>query len=438
MRRVGIHAAGPPMKRFDVVVIGAGTNGLAAAAVLARQGRKVLVVERRDAVGGTNATEEFHAGFRANTCRDDPGWIPAGLAAACGLDTRRLGVTHAPVGLVAVGSDNVPLAIAPDPKLATEALRERSPRDAGRWGAFANFVGQASGVLAAMYRVPPPRIQGRAVADMLALVSTGRRLRALGRRAMMEVIRALPMPVADLADEWFTSPALQAALATCGIRDVMHGPLSSGTAFVLFHEHVGSAAGHVGVRRVVRGGTGALPDALAAAARTAGAELRFGVEVSGILVRDGTAYGARLRNGDEVVSGVVISSADPRRTMALVDAGWLDPELLTAVDNIRMRGASARVHFALDALPDFPGVRGRVAPPWLGGTIVLADGPCSSSVPMTRRSSASCPPIPRSPSPCRHWATRGWRPRIAMSCRRRCTTCRTPAGAAGMTPRATR
>jgi phytoene dehydrogenase-like protein len=247
-----------------------------------------------------------------------------------------------------------------------------SARDAGRWPAFATFVARSAGFLEAAYTVRAPRIQSTAAADLLALAALGRKLRGLGRREMMEVIRAVPMPVADLVEEWFEAPPLRAALAAVGVRDVQQGPFSGGTGLVFFHQHVGLPPGHVGIRRVARGGTGALPAALAAAARAHGVTIRTDAQVTTIQVEAGRVAGVVLASGEAIAAPRVVSSADPRRSFDLVDPMWLDPELLAAVDHVRMRGATARVHFALESLPDFAS-GGRAWPrQWLSGTVVVA------------------------------------------------------------------
>ena len=341
------------MTVYDAVIIGAGANGLAAAALLAKGGQRVVVVDRRDSVGGTNATEEFHPGFRANTCRDDPGWIAPALLRELDLEKHGLRVTAAPMGVVALRPGAPPLALPPSIPQAVDTLRAHSPRDAAKWPAFCQLLSDASRFLAGAYATRPPKVQSRTPADLFALISLGRRLRSLGRRQMMEVLRVVPMPVSDFLDEWFDDEILKGALATLGVQDVIHGPMAGGTALVLLHSHVGSFLGEVGVRRVVEGGVAGLVAALERAARAAGAEIRTSSEVAAVTVREARATGVLLSTGDEIAAQRVVSSADTQRTFNLVDAGWLDPELIRAVDNVRTRGATARLHFALDGLPGF-------------------------------------------------------------------------------------
>ncbi len=360
------------MNRYDAIVVGAGANGLATATLLARRNRRVLVVERRDVAGGTNATEEFHPGFRANACRDDVGWVPEALVRQLELERHGLHWLQPTAGLVSVSADAQPIATYQDATRTVDALRSISPPDAARWQAFAEFVHRVGGFLEAAYSVRAPRVQSRALGDLVALAGLGRRLRKLGRREMMEVLRVVPMPVADLAEEWFTLEALRAMLAVAGTTDVMHGPMSGGTALVFLHQQVGQQASAIGARRVPRGGSGALTSALASAAREAGVEIRLGAEVSEVIVERARARGVRLTTGEELGATYVVSSADPRRSFAWIDPMWLDPALLREMDNIRLRGSSARVHFALDGLPRFQSGGVEVSRDALGGTLVLA------------------------------------------------------------------
>lgn len=360
------------MTRYDVIVVGAGANGLATAALLGKKGKRVLVLERRDVAGGTNATEEFHPGFRASACRDDLGWIPDALVRQ--LDLARLGLDwiKPAAGLVAVSPDRPAVAWYADVARTIDGLKPQSVADAARWPDFCRFVEDSASFLQAAYSTRAPRIQSRALGDLVALAGIGRRLRKLGKREMMEVLRVVPMPVADLADEWFTNESLRAMMAVAGTHDVSHGPMSGGTALVFLHQQVGQPFGSIGVRRLARGGTGALTSALAAAARQAGVEIRLGAEVGEVMVARSRVTGVRLDTGEEIGAAQVVSSAEPRRSFSWIDPMWIDPELLRAVENIRLRGSTARVHFALDGLPRFQSGGAEVPRDALGGTMALA------------------------------------------------------------------
>jgi phytoene dehydrogenase-like protein len=360
------------MNRYDVIVIGAGVNGLVAAALLSKRGRRVVVLERRDVAGGTNATEEFHPGFRASACRDEPGWLPQRVAGELELARHGLQVVPAPGGLVGVSPGGPALATYPDVGRTVDALHPISAPDAARWGEFCAFTGRVAGFLEATYTTHPPRVQSRSLADLFALGGLGRRLRSYGRTAMMEILRAVPMPISDVADEWFAHPALRAMLAVHGTRDVLHGPLSGGTALVFMHQQVGHPVGAIGVTAAPRGGSGALVEAALSAARSSGTELRLDAEVTGIVVKAGRVQGVVLQTGEEVLGTHVLSTADPQRSFSWVDPMWLDPMLLGAVDRIRMRGATARVLFALDGLPAFQSGGRELPRDAIGGRMILA------------------------------------------------------------------
>jgi phytoene dehydrogenase-like protein len=337
---------------YDVIVVGAGVNGLTTAALLAKAGRKVLVVEQRAAAGGLCTTEEFAPGYRANTCIDDAGWLPAALAKELSLDGYAPFYAASSITIPIDGA--APLVISPDVRATADALRVVSPRDAAKWPDFCAFVHRLSGFMEALYGTRAPAIESNAPGDLLSLMSLGRKLRGLGKRGMIDVIRTIPMPIADLFDEWFEHDALKGALSTLGVLNVQHGPQSGGTALVFLHNHVGLPLGHIGARRVSRGGVGTLPAALASALTRAGGVVRTGAGVARIVVRDDRVTGVVLASGEEIAASIVVSSADPRRTFTtMLDAGDFDPELLHTVDCVRMRGPQARVHLALSELPRF-------------------------------------------------------------------------------------
>lgn len=333
----------------DVIVIGAGVNGLTTAAYLARAGKKVFVLEQRATIGGLCVTEEFFPGFRANTCVDDTGWIPSPVARDLGLAAL---TSLAPVSMTIPVAGAAPIVITPDVRATASSIRVHSANDALKWPEFCAFVVRLTGFLEALYSVRAPAVESNAPADLLTLLSLGQKLRGLGKRGMIDLIRTIPMPVADVLDEWFESDALKGALSTIGVLNVQHGPQSGGTALVFLHNHVGLPLGAIGARHMARGGVGALPDALGAVVTRAGGTIRTGASVARILVQNDRAVGVVLASGEEISASLVVSSADPRRTFTvLCDAGDLDPEFLHAVDCIRMRGPQVRVHLALSQAP---------------------------------------------------------------------------------------
>lgn len=338
---------------FDAIVIGGGPNGLVAAAALGKAGRRVLVVERAESIGGQSRAFEFAPGFRAPLGADG-GWLPPVVA-------KGIGVTPPPASppavSVSVFSDGGFVSVPVDPVRAEDAIREYSSRDAGRWAPFVRRLGKLAGFLGALYQLPAPDIDTTSFADITSMLGLGRKFRALGRDDMTELLRVLPMSIQDLLDDEFESVPLKAAVGAGGVRDIRQGPRSGGTTFVLLHHLVGAPAGSVRARSWWRDGPDAFIVAAAALARTHGVTIRTSAQVERIIVKDDAVDGVVLTGGEEISAPLVISTADPTETLlGLVDPLWLDPDLMLAVRNIKYRGCTAYVQYALDALPEAPGL----------------------------------------------------------------------------------
>ncbi|MCG6877428.1 MAG: NAD(P)/FAD-dependent oxidoreductase [Betaproteobacteria bacterium] len=308
------------------IVIGAGANELVAAHYLARAGRKVTVIE-------------------AYTMHDAEGWIPPPIVRDLGLDGAGLKVGRADPWLTIPLPDGGRLALPQDVMQSAEAIRRVSPHDAERWPAFCARMASLARMLQTLYEAPPPDPTRGGLRERARQARLGLRLRGIGRKEIAELFRVLPMSVADWLDDWFETDALKGALGAAGIRHLRHGPRAGGTAFALLHRHVGEPPG------VFRPATSNVMDALA---KLPGIEIRRGVEISGIEVRAGTVAGVTLASGEHIAAPVVVSGLDPRRTLLdLVDPGWLDPELVRALRNIRSRGVSARVDVTVARAPGF-------------------------------------------------------------------------------------
>src|SRR5262249_50046418 len=239
-----------------------------------------------------------------------------------------------------------------------EAIRPHSRRDAERWGGFTKSLRALAGFLEALYQLPAPDVdESLAPRELIPLLGLGRKFRKLGRHDMTELLRTVPMPIKDWLDDELEHETLKAAIGAGAVRDVRQGPRSGGTAFILLHYLTGAAEGAVRARPWWQGGPDALANALLALAQQQGVTIRTNADVARIVVRDDAVVGAALANGDEFAAPVVISTADPARTLlGLVEPLWIDPDLLLATQKIKFRGSTAVVHYALDRLPEIPGL----------------------------------------------------------------------------------
>ena len=340
---------------YDVIIVGAGHNGLVAAAYIARGGKSVLVLERSPVVGGTAVTEEIAPGFRCSLCFQSAESLDATIIHELALE--RHGLRFLPGGGLFVPSpegQHLLLGGGNDGGGSAAGHAGLSASDAEALHEFESFLTRLTSVLRPVFRAPLPELGALSAHDKLDLLRLGWRLRRMGREPMQEALRFLTMPVADVVEERFESELLRAAVAASGIRAGPLGPLAAGTAYVLLH-HAGGLPGRCfGAPLFVRGGMGALSDAIEAAALEAGAEVRTETEVSRVDVQEGRAVGVLLENGEEIAGRVVASSADPRRTLLeLVGAGELEPEFIRAVGNLRAQASVALVLFTLDGLPQF-------------------------------------------------------------------------------------
>lgn len=363
---------------YDTIVIGADANGLVAATRLGRAGRRVLLIEASESIGGPGAMTEFAPGFHAAPLGLDSGWLPESIARALSLAGLEPATGGAPLS-VAVEPGSF-LTLASDVRTAADTIRAHSAVDAAKWPAFAARLRALAGFLEALYVMDAPDVDARSPGELLSLLGLGRTFRSLGKVEMIELLRTLPMSVWELLDDWFENAALKAAVAAGGIQDYQQGPRSGGTGFVLLHHLVGASAGAMRGRPAWGGGPGAFTEVAQRAAQRAGVTLRTGAAVSRIQVRDDAVAGVELANGEAISARAVLSTADARRTMLeWVDPVWLDPEFMRDVQNIRFRGCTAFVMYALDALPAFKGLGAApgagagagVAEQALGGTVSL-------------------------------------------------------------------
>jgi phytoene dehydrogenase-like protein len=340
--------------RRDVVIIGAGHNGLVCAALLARAGLDVVVLERRERPGGAADTATIAPRFRAPVAAHTVGRFRRSLIGRLGLAAHGLQVIHPSVRAVVPGPEGRALTLWADPARTAKGLRAWSAGDAEAYPRFDRKIRALASFLAYVHAMTPPDPAGPSTSDALGGLHLLRRLRRLGGPGnTRELLRVLPMAVADLVKDAFNTEPLRAAVASRGVQYTAMGPWSAGTAAVLLSDAVGGG-GAAGQAEIAVGGPGGLAEALVAAARATGVEIRCGAEVRAVTTDGDRATGVVVGDGDEIASQVVVSGADPKRTLLdLIDPAMLGPTTGWRASNIRTPGTVAKVNLALDGLPPF-------------------------------------------------------------------------------------
>jgi len=337
----------------DVVIIGAGHNGLITAFYLAKAGYKPLVLERSAQVGGAAITDEFHPGFRCSTLAHTAGPIRPDVMRDMQLEKHGLKMITPEVCVTALSPDGRALSLYQDAKKSSEAISAFSAKDAAKYPEFQQSLGKISKVIADALATPPPDIDNPSRGDLWSMLQTGRAIRKLGKKDMFRLLRWGPMAVADLAAEYFETELLRAVIAARGVFGTFLGPWSAGSTLVLLIRAAGDSH-PAGSASFAAGGMGAVTQAMASAAKAAGVEIRTGAEVAGISIRDGAATGVQLSTGEEIQAKAVISNADPKRTLLkLTDPVHLSPDFVQKLQHYRGNGTVAKVNLALSGLPKF-------------------------------------------------------------------------------------
>jgi phytoene dehydrogenase-like protein len=338
---------GTPMR--DVVVVGGGHNGLACAAYLARGGLDVLVLERRDLVGGAAVTEAPWPGYRISTASYVVSLMPPRVVQELALKRFGYRVSILEPDYWVPFPDGRALTLWGDTQRSVEAIAAFSKADADAYAEFDRYLARLGRLVHELLFVVPPNLR---VGELHRWASMGGRMRRWSGRHVHDLIRLFTMSAADFLDEWFEDERVKGALATQAIIGAWSGPMSPGSAYVLLHHWMGEVDGHPGAWGWVHGGMGAVSDALAASARAAGAEVRAAAPVRRVTVRDGRAVGVELEDGTSIPARRVVSNAHPITTYRdLVGEAHLPDDVVRDVRRYRTRSGSVKVNLALGDLP---------------------------------------------------------------------------------------
>ena len=348
---------------YDAIIVGGGHNGLVTAAYLAGAGMRTLVLEAREMVGGCAVTEEIWPGYRVSTASYLSSLMQEKVVRD--LDLERFGyrVDAKDPAFFSPFPDGRHLFMWQDRARTLAEIAKFSPRDAEAYPRYEAHLEKLAAVAESLLLTTPPDFPPSGIGDFIEYLKLMGKLRGLSRMEIVGLVKVFTQSAADFLDEWFESEEIKVTLATDGVIGANGGPRSPGTAYILLHHCMGGVGGVRGLWGFVRGGMGAVSEAMAASARSRGTVIRTNAPVEKILVRNGRARGVALQNGEEIEAAVVASNLDPRRTfLKLMDAADLPEDFLAGIRKFRSEGTSLKMNLALSGLPEFKALPGSPGP----------------------------------------------------------------------------
>jgi phytoene dehydrogenase-like protein len=330
--------------QFDAIVVGAGHNGLVCSALLAKAGKKVLVLEANNQVGGAAITREFADGYSVSACAHLLYQLQPEVRKDLKLTTRLVSEN---MTTIALSEDGGHL------RLRTGNAEGVSDKDAEQYRRFNKRMTRFAELLRKYFNKPPPRLGTKDFKDLLTLGQLGLDLRMLGKEEMREFLRLIGMNIHDEVTERFENPLLRGAVSLDAVLGTHLGPRSPNTIMTYLYR----LAGDHGRSSIPAGGMGSVSNELAQAARNAGVTIRTSMPVKRIVIDNGRATGVETESGDRFESLMVISNADPKTTlMKLIGARHAETGFARRVSHLRAKGNAAKLHLALDGLPTIEGL----------------------------------------------------------------------------------
>ncbi|MBS0486282.1 MAG: NAD(P)/FAD-dependent oxidoreductase, partial [Proteobacteria bacterium] len=339
--------------QYDAIVIGAGHNGLVAASYLARAGKKVVILERREVVGGAAMTEEIFPGYRFTEFSYVVSLLRPEIIRDLELPKHGLKILPLPSTVTPLDNGDY-LGSWDDHDLTRQEVYRHSPKDAEAYDEYSRVMARAAKAIKPIISMVPPDPSSLSPRDLLGLLKLGQYARSLSEKELYRIAKLVTQSSADLLDEWFEFDPLKGTKSASGIIGTFLGPRSPGTAYVLLHHYMGEIDGAFRAWGFAKNGTGGVSAAIASSARALGVEIRTNAPVDKVIVQGGVAAGVALQNGDELRAKIVLSAADPKRTfLQFVDSKHLPDDFVQSIKSFRVRGSSGKVNIALNALPDF-------------------------------------------------------------------------------------
>jgi phytoene dehydrogenase-like protein len=345
--------------KYDAIVVGGGHNGLVNGAYLAKAGLKTLILERRHLVGGAAITEELYPGFSFTTFSYALSLLRPEIIHELELTKHGFMPLLMPSSF-APTADGDYLLMGKDKDENHHQIARHSKHDADAYDAYSHMMEQVVHAIRPLMDLIPPDITSKDPEERARMAAIGSYLADLPSRTLHNLVRLLTGSAADILEDYFESDIMQGWLASSGIIGSNVGPRSQGSGLVLLYHSFGEHDSDYGAWAFHKGGNGGFTQVLARAAESFGAEIRLESSVDRVMTREGRATGVVLEDGTEFQSKTVVSAIDPRRTfMQLVDPQELPSELVEDISRFKFQGTSAKVNFALDANPAFPGLEGR-------------------------------------------------------------------------------